>query len=387
MSTADTGPMEKIERAGNEVEVPMTRRLGLVDFLKRSWSEAQQDHLAAFAGNLTYKGLFAIFPLMVFLISLLGIFGATQLVEELLARASRAIPREAVNLIDGPIQEITQSQATARLGLGAIISILFALWGVSGAFRSVMEAMNVMYEVEEGRPFWKKYLISILLSLGAAVLLITAAVLVVAGPEIGGRVADAIGLGQVFRWTWNILQWPVLVSFVLLAFALIYYYAPDVKQKFRFVSPGSIIGVILWLVFSLLFSLYVNNFGSYNRTYGALAGVAILMLYIYYSAFILLFGAEMNQVIEEHAPGGKQEGEKVPQEDKPLGARSHRDSGDDALARHSTAGGTSSTGGRRGSVRGVSQAGTRGKAIRGAVAYLVVIAVSLLLSKLRGKST
>lgn len=249
---------------------------------------------------------------MVFLISLLGIFQATELVNELLGRASKAMPQEAVDLIGGPIRQITQSKASGAFTVGAIISILFALWGVSGAFRSVMEAMNVMYEVEEGRPFWKKYLISILLSLGAAVLLISAVVLVVAGPSIGSRIAEAVGLGAAFQWTWNILQWPVLVSFVLLAFALIYYYAPDVKQQFRFVSPGSIVALVLWLVFSLLFSFYVNNFGSYNKSYGALAGVAILMLYMYYSAYILLFGAEMNQVIEEHTPGGKDEGQKVP---------------------------------------------------------------------------
>ena len=125
---------------------------------------------------------------MVFLISLLGIFQATELVDELLRRASTAMPEEAVDLIGGPIKQITQSKATGGLGLGALVSILFALWGVSGAFRSVMEAMNVMYEVEEGRPFWKKYLVSILLSLGATALLISAAVLVVAGPAIGGSI-------------------------------------------------------------------------------------------------------------------------------------------------------------------------------------------------------
>ncbi len=312
MKIPGMGLLRKAESTGNEVEVPMTRRLGFVDFLKRTFKEAKEDHLSAFAGNLTYKGLFAIFPFMVFLISLLGIFRATELVNELLGRASKAMPREAVDLIGGPIRQITQSKASGAFTVGAIISILFALWGVSGAFRSVMEAMNVMYEVEEGRPAWKKYLISILLSLGAAVLLISAVVLVVAGPGIGSRIADAVGLGAAFRWAWNILQWPVLISFVLLAFALVYYYAPDVKQQFRFVSPGSIIALVLWLVFSLLFSFYVNNFGSYNKSYGALAGVAILMLYMYYSAYILLFGAEMNQVIEEHAPGGKDEGEKVP---------------------------------------------------------------------------
>jgi len=370
VSTSDAGPIERIERAGNEVEVPMTRKLGLVDFLKQTWKEAQADHLAAFAGNLTYKWLFAIFPLMVFLISLLGIFQATALVDELLRRASMAMPDEAVDLIGGPIKQITRSKATGGLGLGALISILFALWGVSGAFRSVMEAMNVMYEVEEGRSFWKKYLVSILLSLGATALLITAAVLVVAGPAIGGGVADAVGLGTVFRWTWNIAQWPVLVLFVLLAFALIYYYAPDVEQSFRFVSPGSLVGVALWLVFSLLFSLYVNTFGSYNKTYGTMAGVAILMLYLYYAAFILLFGAEMNQVIEEHAPGGKNEGEKVPGENASSGAESREEGRDGA-------------GARQGATPGVPRSKVPGSTLLGVGAYLLLAGVPILWHILR----
>ncbi len=316
MNIPGKGVAKRAEDTGNEVEIPMTERLGVVDFLKLTVKEANEDHLAAFAGNLTYKWLFTLFPLMVFLISLLGIFQATELVDVLLSRASKAAPPEAVEVIGGPIRQITQSKASTRLGLGAVVSILFAMWGVSGAFRSVMEAMNVMYEVKDERPLWKKYLISILLSLGAATLLIAALVLVVSGGQIGGRLADAIGLGAGFRQVWNVAQWPILVSVVLLAFALIYYYAPDVEQRFRFVSPGSVLAVVLWLVFSLLFSFYVRNFGSYNASYGALAGVAILMLYIYYTASIVLLGAEMNQVIEAHAPGGKSEGEKVPDSEK-----------------------------------------------------------------------
>lgn len=180
-----------------------------------------------------------------------------------------------------------------------------------------MEAMNVMYEVDEARPFWKVYGISIFLSLIVAVLLISALVLVVFGPQIAELVAGIVGFGNVFELLWIVVQWPVLVGVVLFAFALIYYFAPDVQQRFRYVSPGSISAVVLWLLFSLAFSLYVNNFGgeSYSASYGALAGVAILMLYIYYTSYILLLGAEMNQVIEEHIPEGKNEGEKTLNED------------------------------------------------------------------------
>jgi uncharacterized BrkB/YihY/UPF0761 family membrane protein len=231
--------VEKAEETGNAVGVPMAQNLGLVELLKQTFKEASKDHLAAFAGNLTYKGLFALFPFFVFLLSLLGLFGASELVRAMLDQVSTVLPEGATTLIEDQLLGIVQSRAQGAFTVGAIISILLALWGISGAFRSVMEAMNVMYEVKEARPLWKQYLISIFLSLGVAALLLTALGLVVFGPQLGGAVADAAGFGFVFRLVWNI------------------------------------------------------------------------MLYIYYSSFIMLIGAELNQVIEEHIPEGKNEGEKT----------------------------------------------------------------------------
>jgi membrane protein len=302
--------VEKAEKTGNEVPVPMTgRRLGLAELLKRTAKEIQEDHLAAFAGNLTYKGLFALFPFFVFLLSLLGLFGAPDLLQTLIEQARGVLPQGAIDFLESQLLGIAGNKAQGAFTAGALVSILLALWGVSGAFRSVMEAMNVMYEIEEARPFWKQSMISVFLSLGVAALLLFALVLVVFGPEIGGAVADVVGLGYVFEVLWNVVQWPVLLFLVVLAFALVYYYAPDVEQRFRWISPGSIVAVVAWLLFSLAFSLYVE-FGSFD-TYGSIAGIIILMLYIYYSAFIMLVGAELNQVIEEHIPEGKNEGEKM----------------------------------------------------------------------------
>ena len=302
--------VEKAEKTGNEVPVPMTgRRLGLAELLKRTTKEIQEDHLAAFAGNLTYKGLFALFPFFVFLLSLLGLFGAPDLLQTLIEQARGVLPQGATDFLDSQLLGIAGNKAQGAFTAGALVSILLALWGVSGAFRSVMEAMNVMYEIEEARPFWKQLLISVFLSLGVAALLLFALVLVVFGPEIGGAVADVVGLGYVFEIVWNVVQWPVLLFLVVLAFALVYYYAPDVEQRFRWISPGSIVAVVAWVLFSLAFSLYVE-FGSFDA-YGSIAGIIILMLYIYYSAFIMLVGAELNQVVEEHIPEGKNEGEKM----------------------------------------------------------------------------
>src|SRR5918995_767922 len=271
--------IKKAESKGNEVEVPVAENLGLVDFFKLTYKEMNEDHVMAFAGNLTYKGLFAIFPFFTFLLSLLGLFNATDLVNAIVDKFSGVAPQSATKFIEGQLLSITQSQAESAFTFGAIISILLALWGVSGAFRSVMEAMNVMYEVEEDRPFWKVYGLSIVMSLAVIVLLVGALVLVIFGESIGVRVADLVGLGSVFATLWSILQWPVVALVVLFAFALIYYFAPAAKQRFRWISPG-------------------------------------LMLYVYYSALIMLVGAEINQVIEWHIPGGKNEGEKIPEEDR-----------------------------------------------------------------------
>ena len=310
--------IEKAQNKGNEAEVPMAKNLGLVDFVKLTYKEMNEDHVMAFAGNLTYKGLFAVFPFFTFLLSLLGIFKATDLVNTTVENLSGVVPDSARKFIEDQLLGITQSQAESAFTFGALVSVALALWGVSGAFRSVMEAMNVMYSVEEDRPFWKVYGLSIFMSLGVVILLVGALVLVVFGESIGVAIADVVGLGAVFATLWSILQWPVVACVVLFAFSLIYYFAPATKQRFRWISPGSIIAFVFWLLFSLAFSLYASSIGgdSYNETYGSLAGIIVLMLYVYYSALIMLIGAEMNQVIEWHIPGGKDEGEKVPEADR-----------------------------------------------------------------------
>jgi membrane protein len=312
------GLIKKAEEKGNEAKIPRTERLGLVDFLKLTFKEVGEDHVSAFAGNVTYKALFAIFPFFTLLLSLLGLFNATDLVTTMIQSAQGALPGTAVTFLEDQILPLTQSQANSAFTFGAIISIALALWGVSGAFRSIMEAMNVMYEVEEDRPAWKMYGISIFISLAVVVLMLTAFGIVIFGGSVGGGLAGAIGLKGTFEAVWRIIQWPIVACIVLFTFAIIYFFAPAAKQKFAWISPGAILAFAFWLLFSLLFSFYVGNIGgdSYNETYGSLTGVILLLLYIYYSAFIMLIGAEMNQVIEWHIPGGKDEGEKVPEEDR-----------------------------------------------------------------------
>src|SRR4028119_1444276 len=307
--------VENAEAKGNEVAIPRTERLGLVEFFKLTFREVGEDHVSAFAGNLTYKALFAIFPFFTLVLSLLGLFNATDLVTTMIQSAQGALPGTAVTFVEDQILPLTQSQANSAFTFGAIISIALALWGVSGAFRSIMEAMNVMYEVEEDRPAWKMYGISIFISLAVVVLMLTAFGIVIFGGSVGGGLAGAIGLEGAFTTVWKFVQWPIVACIVLFTFAIIYFFAPAAMQRFRWISPGAFLAFAFWLLFSLLFSFYVGASDSFD-TYGSLAGIIILMLYIYYTSFIMLLGAEMNQVIEWHIPGGKDEGEKIPEEDR-----------------------------------------------------------------------
>lgn len=297
----------RMSRIGNKPKVPQTKgRLGALELLRRTGREVREDHVSAFAGNLTYHTLLAIFPFAIFVLSVLFIGGQEQLLVDAVnnLRETGALSPNAAGVIVDQVDALAETN-TGAIGFGLVASILVALWATSGAFRSVMEAMNVMYEVEESRGFVRKYLTSIVLSLVIAALFIVALGLVVAGPAIAAQ------LGDVGRWAWLVLQWPVLIGFVLLGLALLYYYAPSADQEFRFISPGAVGATALWLLFSLAFSFYVNNFGNYNKTYGTLAGVIVLLLYAYYTSFIFLVGAEANQVIEDAAPDGKNEGEKT----------------------------------------------------------------------------
>ena len=303
----------RLESAANSKRMPLTQgRLGAGEFIRRTVSEMGADHTMSFAKSVAFSTMLALFPMLIFVLLVLGLLDADGLLLDGLAQLRDTMPQEAYSLLaEQVIPSLTEGQEAA-LGIGAVLTLLVALWGVSGAFRELMLALNVMYEVDEARGFVRKYATSILLSIGTAALMIVAITLVVAGHALADWAADATGLGRPLELAWMVVQWPVLAVLVLFAFALVYYFAPNVEQEFRFISPGAGIGFVLWLAFTGIFAAYVNNFGSYNETYGTLAGAIVLMLYFHYSALILLLGAEMNQVIEQAAPGGKDEGEKVP---------------------------------------------------------------------------
>nr|BFE90882.1 hypothetical protein GCM10020185_14180 [Pseudomonas brassicacearum subsp. brassicacearum] len=190
------------------------------------------------------------------------------------------------------------------------VGIVIALWTASAGVRLMMSAMNAAYDVVEGRPAWKRFPLSIFYTIGIAGMLLAAAALMVLGPQVMGWIAAQVGLETFIVTLWTIVRWPVIVFLLMVAVALIYYVMPDVKQEFRFITPGSVLAVVVWIVASLGFAFYVKTFADYNAMYGSIGAIIVLLLYFYISSAVLLLGAEMNAVIEHMSTEGKNPGEK-----------------------------------------------------------------------------
>ena len=284
-----------------------TGHLGLRGLVRRVVAEVQQDNCAGYAAALAYYFLFALFPFFLFLTALLGYLPIPNLLDRMMAFLAQVMPGEALSLVEDNVRNLVSQQRGGLLSFG----ILAALWTSSSAITGISDALNHAYDVEEGRPFWKVRGMAILLTIGLSIFLISSIVLLMFGPQIGGWLAGFVGLGGAFEIAWNILRWPVILFLVITAVATIYYFAPDVDQHWKWITPGSVFAVFLWLLVSLAFSYYVNNFGSYDKTYGSIGAIIILLTWMYVSGFVILVGGEINSVIEHASAEGKAPGQKT----------------------------------------------------------------------------
>ena len=271
-------------------------------FVLRLKDEYKKDRVNDAAGALTFFGVLAMFPFLLFLVALASVIIQPAQAQALVEQLGQVAPPAVTDILGQRIQQLGQDQNVGLLSLGA----LGAIWSASAGIVAMMRALNVTYDVEEGRPFWKVRGIAILFTLGGGLLGILAAVAMIATPALAQWVGGP--LGTVINW----LRFPVAAAIALLTWALAYYFLPDVKQKFRFITPGSLIGVVLWLAASWGFSFYVTNFGNYDATYGSLGAVIILLLWMWISGQVQLLGGEINAIIEDWSPEGKDQGEKVP---------------------------------------------------------------------------
>ena len=263
------------------------------------------DDMPTYASALAYQALFSLFPFVLFLIALIGFLHLPQFFDWLEAQALLLLPAQARDEVMPVIRQL-QEQKAGLLSAG----ILVALWSASAGVRSTMHALNAAYDVKEGRPAWKTVSLSLAYTVGLALLMLLIAALMVTGPEVMRWLAGRIGMEQLVVTLWTWLRLPAAVALMVLVVALVYYVAPDVEQRFRFITPGSVLAVLAWIAASLGFGFYLSNFGNYNAMYGSIGAVIILLLYFYLSAAVLLFGAELNAVIEHRHAEGKNPGEK-----------------------------------------------------------------------------
>ncbi len=270
------------------------------EFLKLLWAEANRDNVADWAGAVTYSGVMALFPFMLFLVALASVVISPEQAEQIVDQLGQVAPQNVTQIVGDRIRAIASQSQTGLLTVGALV----ALWSASSGVSEVQRALNIMYGVKEGRPFWKARGIALLMTLVAGALAVVAGLAAVAAAPLASAIPGP--LGTAVAW----LRLPVAGLIMMLLWALLYYALPDVEQDFRFITPGSVVGVVLWVLASWAFSLYVANFGKYEAVYGSLGGVVVMLLWMYLSSVVLLLGAEVNAVIEHKSPEGKRVGAK-----------------------------------------------------------------------------
>jgi membrane protein len=262
--------------------------------LKRTAKEFQEDNLTDWAAALTYYGLLSLFPALIAMVSLIGIFGDPKSTTESLTEIITEIgPASAAETFEGPIKSITENSGTA--GVALILGLAASLWSASGSIGAFMRASNIIYETPEGRPFWKLRPLQLLVTLVMIILVTLLAVsLVLTGPVVEA-VAGPLGIGSTAVDIWGIAKWPVMALVFLLMIALLYYASPNVKLRgFKWVTPGSLVAIVVWVVASALFAFYVSNFSSYDKTYGTLGGLIALLVWFWISNLAILFGHQLN---------------------------------------------------------------------------------------------
>jgi membrane protein len=262
---------------------------------QRAASEFRNDFLQDRAAALTYYGVLAIFPALLVLVSLPGLIGKSA-TQPLITNLAQAAPGAVRQTLLTAVDHLQRSHTSA--GVAAIIGIAAGLWSASSYIAAFMRASNAIYDVPEGRPVWKTLPIRLAVTIAMMVLLIAAAFIIVVTGGLARHVGQVLGIGSVALTVWNIAKWPVLLLIVSLMLAILYWASPNAKQGFRWLSPGSIIAVVGWLIASGLFALYVANFGHYNKVYGSIAAIIIFLIWMWISNSAVLFGAEFNAELQ-----------------------------------------------------------------------------------------
>ena len=265
------------------------RRVG--PLLQKTGSEILDDNVLGLAAQTAYYFFFSLFPLFLFTAPLIGFLGERQeIMAWLIANLRQAVPAEAADLIDNVVRDVLNPSSAGVISIG----LLGAAWAGSNVFTALIDALNRAYDVEEGRPWWKKKLISLAAVLVSAILFVVATAVMLGGPEIAEWVERATPMGEVGQLIWNIVQYPLAFALLIGMLWLIYYFLPNQRQDKTQILVGATAAAVLWIGVTLLFRAYVTNFGSYNKTYGAIGGVIVLLTWMYLTMLVILTGGELN---------------------------------------------------------------------------------------------
>ncbi|MBI5105869.1 MAG: YihY/virulence factor BrkB family protein [Solirubrobacterales bacterium] len=264
--------------------------------LKRTFKEFKEDNLTDWAAALTYYGVLALFPAIIALVSILGLVGPSA-TQPLLDNLATLAPGPARDIVTGAVENVANGRGAA--GLTFVLGLAGALWSASGYVGAFARASNAIYEVEEGRPFWKLRPVQVLVTTVCVLLLAACAIAIVVTGPLAQRVGDVVGAGSAAVTAWDIAKWPVIALVVITILSILYYAAPNVKQPgFKWITVGGVVALVTWIVASAAFAFYVANFSSYNKTYGALGGVVAFLVWLWVTNIAVLFGAEVNAEVE-----------------------------------------------------------------------------------------
>jgi membrane protein len=258
--------------------------------LARTYEGVQRKHTMQMAAGLSYYFVMSLFPLLIVFAAAVAYLPVPNLFDQALGFASRFMPRESMGLVKAVLRQVI----TPHRGKFMSFGIVGTIWAASGGFSSMMEALNVAYDVTESRPFWKTRPLAIGLTFLIGILLVIALALMLVGPNFGGWLAGKVGLGSIFVAVWPYLRWSIAIAFAVLAIELIYFLAPNVRQRFLRTLPGAALAVACWLLLSWALGIYFQHFTNLNKTYGTLAAAIALMVWLYWTAFAILLGGEIN---------------------------------------------------------------------------------------------
>jgi membrane protein len=295
--------------------------IGWKELSVRTAREVLADNCLHLAAQLAFYFFLALFPALLFLVALISFLPIGGLLEGVTGALARVAPGDVIRIVQDQIIMIAQSEGGGILTFG----MLGTIWSMSSGMDAIISTLNQAYDIQEARPWWKTKLTAIGLTIALAVFTVVSLALVMVGPIFGERIAASLNLGPAFLWTWRILQLPLVFCLVTLGIAIVYYFAPDAEQDWIWITPGSVLATVLWILSSLGFRFYISNFTSYNATYGAIGGVIVLLLWFYVSSLAIIIGAELNAEIEHASPYGKDPGEKEPGEKKKIGPLAARE--------------------------------------------------------------